>query len=316
MLEDTQLESLYGSMRMMIHSPWDPTNRQIMSHTEYADRLAKCGDKPRASCPGVLQSHGGNVYEHSVWATMQVKQWSEQGDPLMIGVDLPTAMVSTLLHDIGKGGDCIKYCDEHGVSWYDVYNVERYMVDGKQEEDGYHPNFSGQILLGQRPFYLSCSTHSQATLDISRLVRSLGGDHHVDVREVALAAYMHWELGRLNIGDTQGYVGRLQDWCDTFWAHCVTVGLAPTEARARLCVAVAAADISAGTNVRIQGDQALPVQYAIQDVPGMVYASSDPWIQFRMGDNVHRYQQDIVRSVRERYVATSTDKKGPALANP
>ena len=44
------------------------------------------------------------------------------------------------------------------------------------------------------------------------------GDH-VDVREVALAAYMHWELGRLNMGDTEGYARRLQGWCDTFRAH-------------------------------------------------------------------------------------------------
>jgi HD superfamily phosphodiesterase len=80
-----------------------------MSVSDYIENKEKdCGDV----CPGVIQSHGGNVYEHSVWSAMQVKQWSEQKNPLMHGVDIDTAMVSALLHDIGKGGDCIKYCDD------------------------------------------------------------------------------------------------------------------------------------------------------------------------------------------------------------
>ena len=131
------------------------------------------------------------------------------------------------LHDIGKGGDCIKYCDDHDVCWYAVYNTERYFVEGKQKDDGYHPNFSGQILMGQRPFYLSCTIDSRDVLDVPNLVASLG--EQVDPREVALASYMHWEVGRLNIGKPEEFTDRLRRWYDLFMISCARVGLVPTE---------------------------------------------------------------------------------------
>ena len=285
MSNTTQLDHLYRVMKEMIHSPWNPIDKNIMSVSDYIENKAKeCGDV----CPGVIQSHGGNVYEHSVWSAMQVKQWSEQKNPLMHGVDIDTAMVSALLHDIGKGGDCIKYCDDHDVCWY---NTERYFAEGKQKDDGYHLIFSGQILMGQRPFYLSCTIDSRDVLDVPNLVASLG--EQVDPREVALASYMYWEVGRLNIGKPEEFTNRLRRWYDMFMISCARVGLVPTESLVRLCIVVAAADISAGTNIRLKG-QNLPSQYRVGEVPGTIYISSDPWTKFHMDKQIHRYQQNII----------------------
>lgn len=286
----TQLDNLYRVMKEMIHSPWSPIDKRIMSVSDYVDNTAKdCGDNN--VCPEVIQSHGGNVYEHSVWSAMQVKQWSEENDPLIYDVDIDTAMVSALLHDIGKGGDCIKYCDDHGVCWYDVYNTKRYLVGDTQKDDGYHPTFSGQILMGKRPFYLSCSTHRRDILDIPDLIASLGAQ--VDPREVALASYMHWEVGRLNIGKPEELTNRLRRWYDMFMISCARVGLVPTESLVRLCIVVAAADISAGTNIRLKG-QNLPSQYKVGEVPANIYISSDPWTMFKMDKHIHSYQQQVI----------------------
>ena len=148
--------------------------------------------------------------------------------------------------------------------------------------------------MGKRKLYLACSTDTCDILNVPNLVKSLS--EHVDPREVALAAYMHWEVGRLNMGETEEFNNRLQTWYNVFVSSCARVELIPTESLVRLCVAVAAADIAAGTNIRLT-KPTLPIQYNVDRIPDNIHTSSDAWTKFHMDKQIHGYQSKIIEFV-------------------
>ena len=71
----------------------------------------------------------------------------------MQGVNITNARIGALLHDIGKGGSCIMYCNDNDYCWHDIYNEDLYPPG---ETDAYHPNYSREIVLGNRPYFLTC----------------------------------------------------------------------------------------------------------------------------------------------------------------
>jgi hypothetical protein len=158
----------------------------------------------------------------------------------MDGVHLDTAIVSAFFHDVGKGGDCVETCSG-GACWRDMYSNRKY--DGKGEQE--HPLRSGDMILGKTPFIVHCSSCAgNCTIDVRRLITKTFKT--AQVRHVALAAYMHWEFGKMNIPGA-GEQEKIAAYFRAIDGACARCELAPDAGLLRLCIAVACADITAGT---------------------------------------------------------------------
>jgi hypothetical protein len=239
----------------------------------------------------ICQSHEGNLFEHSQWSALQIVQWFNERNDIILGVDKKTAVISAFFHDIGKGGDCIKTCKnslQHRC-WLDMYSPEKY--EGKGEAE--HPVYSRDMILGKRMFKLDCSEKcdSNCEININHVLKDAFPD--ININEVALAAEMHWEFGRINIGEYTRQ--KILDYLASFEKACKNCNLKSSQKLLRLCIVVACADITAGTNKRL-----LPsVNHMIPS--NTKYLGKDPWVAYGMVSKYLRYQADII----ELYNSTS-----------
>lgn len=294
------LGKLKAVMKKYVASPWDAVSKNIMSEKQYNNTLQNFQTKFPANSNGkkfcqtklpngnqrgpyqvkLCQSHSGNLFEHSQWSALQIIKWFNEKDPIMEGVDLRTAIVAAFFHDIGKGGDCETTCKE--TCWHNMYASQKYNGKG----DGVHPNYSGDMILGKIPFKLECDKcNTDCELMINDLIaKTFAG---VSVQEVALAAYMHWEFGKLNFPG-KSLEQKVQIYLDTFNEMCERVGLAPSVKLLRLCMAVACADITAGTNRRL-----LPNVNGIQPAAEK-FLGKDPWVIFGMVGKYLEYRDAVL----------------------
>jgi hypothetical protein len=201
------------AMTKYIASPWDAMDRQIMNSGEYhkyldaCERMAGPNFNRRALCQSKInssnasypyqmrlcQSHSGNLFEHSQWSALQIIKWFNINDPIVAKIDMQTAIVAAFFHDIGKGGDYVRTCEE--MCWYDMYSKEKYNGKG----NAVHPTYSGDMILGLRPFRINCKEGCEIDCDINIKTVLENTFPDVNTSEVALAAEMHWEFGKLNI---------------------------------------------------------------------------------------------------------------------
>jgi hypothetical protein len=279
------IKVLKAAMATYIASPWDAIDRAIMSAASYDDvrRRAEadgvelgelCAARLDASDAAhgyqkrLCQSHAGDLLEHSQWSALQILKWSLEEDQVMDCVDLETAIVSAFFHDVGKGGDCVETC-LGGTCWRDMYSKAKY--DGKGEQE--HPVRSGDMILGKTQFIVNCGDCARnCTLDVRKLIKKT---FTVQVTHVALAAYMHWEFGKMNIPGASE-AEKIAAYLRAFDEACARCGLRPDAGLLRLCIAVACADITAGTNRRL-----LPEVDGIAPAPEK-YLGKDPWTLFAM----------------------------------
>lgn len=298
-LHDQMLKAIFEVMSSYISSPWNPNTKEIMTVDEYdtiLDEFTKLNiEQPDKLCKTdyeqgsklanykmlLCQAHAGNLFDHSQWAALQILQWNTAGVDIMEGVDFLTAYVSAFFHDIGKGGDCIeneKIVNGKLVRWRDMYSPDKYAKQGEQ----LHPEFSGDMILGLRPFYFNCSSYDKINFRI--IIKTLFPD--IDIQAVALSAYMHWEFGKLNIGSAS-LEEKMNQYYKTFVFYCEKCKLEPSLALLKLCIAVSCADIAAGTNSRL-----LPSVCGI--VPSSTkYLGKDPWVAYGM-DKKYKYYRDAL----------------------
>jgi hypothetical protein len=293
------INSIKRSMKRYIASPWDAVSKKITEPQQYknqreeykkefgvekVDKKALCQTQINSSNSRypwqqkLCQSHSGNLFEHSQWSALQIVKWSNDKDPIMDGVNLRTAIVSAFFHDIGKGGDCVISCGN--TCWLDMYANAKYNRKG----DGIHPTYSGDMILGKIPFIPSC-IHKERTISIKTVIEKTYPD--ISIKEVALAAFMHWEFGKLNIpGKPESE--KISIYLKNFKESCDKCNLTPNDTLLRLCIAVACADISAGTNRRLN-----PSINGI--VPAEeVFIGKDPWIMYGMDVNYLKYRQQVL----------------------
>jgi hypothetical protein len=297
------LNGIYKAMSLYISSPWNPNTKEIMSVEEYGsilDEFLRLDiEDPQKLCKKnykkgslldkykmkLCQTHAGNLFDHSQWAALQILQWYKNGVDIMEGVDFFTAYVSAFFHDIGKGGDCIqttKIVNGKAVTWYDMYSPDKFAKQGDQ----LHPEYSGDMILGHRLFQFECNCFD-CQLNFKTLLNILFPN--VNVKEVALGAYMHWEFGKLN------YTGisleeKLKKYYKSFNEYCQKCGLKPSLRLLKLCIAVSCADIAAGTDARL-----------LPNVCGIVptsssYLGKDWWVSLGMDKKYKEYRDILIAS--------------------
>jgi len=295
----SQINSIKRAMKRYIASPWDAISKKITEPQQYknqreaykkefgvekVDKKALCQTRINSSNARypwqqkLCQSHSGNLFEHSQWSALQIVKWSNEKDPLMDGVNIRTAIVSAFFHDIGKGGDCVQSCGNS--CWFDMYADTKYNSKG----DGIHPTYSGDMILGKIPFIPNCQK-KWFKLNIKDILEKTYPD--IPINEVALAAYMHWEFGKLNIpGKPESE--KVEIYLNNFKESCDKCDLTPNESLLRLCIAVACADISAGTNRRLNP--------AVNNIipADEVFVGKDPWIMYGMDVNYLNYRQIVL----------------------
>lgn len=299
-----QIKMLKDAMSTYIASPWDAIDKVIMHSADYVslrrraetdniDLSGLCAARldTRDSAHGyqqrLCQSHAGDLLEHSQWSALQILKWHIERDQVMDGVHLDTAIVSAFFHDIGKGGDCVETC-ERGTCWRDMYSNKKY--DGKGEQE--HPVRSGDMILGKTPFVVDCGHCARnCTIDVRKLIEKTFKT--APVRHVALAAYMHWEFGKLNIPGASEHE-KIAAYFRAFDEACARCELRPDADLLRLCIAVACADITAGTNRRLG-----------PDVSGIVpapekYLGKDPWTLFAMDTKYLIYRTLLLEAFKGR----------------
>lgn len=186
--------------------------------------------------------HAGDLYDHSQWTALQILRWFLEEDKVVSDLDLDTPLIAAFFHDIGKGGDCMSTCMDE-TCWLDIYSKEKY--EGKGE--AVHPVYSGEMLLGKR-LYKKCGI-SEIEIDINSILKETFPQ--CDMKKVALAAYMHWEFGKLNIPGTDMKT-KCKTYLDLYKHYCKTCNLQYKDPYLiKLCIAVACADISGGVNTRV-----------------------------------------------------------------
>jgi hypothetical protein len=293
------LNSIKRVMKGYIASPWNAIDKNIMNTSEYGQVLneykkinqavnkkALCQSKINSTNQRypfqqkLCQSHSGNLFEHSQWSALQILKWYNDKDPVMDGVNLRTAVIAAFFHDIGKGGDCVTTCKD--TCWLNMYASKKYNGKG----NAIHPTYSGDMILGKIPFRLSCQKcNNNCEVNIKDSIKEAFPD--ISIQEVALAAFMHWEFGKLNIPG-KSEEEKIRIYLENFKESCGKCELTPTSDLLRLCIAVACADITAGTNRRLQ-----------PDINGIIPANEkfigkDPWVIFGMEAKYLEYREKVL----------------------
>jgi len=301
-MKPSVLKSLKTVMTKYIASPWDAFNKHILSSGQYKsiqynflnyhrnnnnvseNTLCKRRNLTNTNTKyqqKLCQSHSGNLFQHSQWSALQIIKWNNDGDEIMNNIDLDTAIVSAFFHDIGKGGDCVETCRQQDC-WFDMYASGKYNGKGDQV----HPKYCGDMILGKILFKLKCrDCNSNCSISIKDVLEL--EFPNVNVSEVACAAYMHWEFGKLNIPGKDNAL-KIKEYYDMFFKSCKRSNLEPSKNLLMLCVAVACADITAGTNIRL-----LPDVDGLEPADG-IYLPKDPWILFGMDKKYLVYRQMVL----------------------
>jgi hypothetical protein len=269
----TIIEKLKNDMDTYIATPWEGNNP--LNNNTYIEKIKEEKgdiDINTLSCTNLknkklCESHGGDLFQHSQWSALQIDDWFKNKNEITEGVDYNTAIVSAFFHDIGKGGDCI----------HDMYSSDKYGKKG----DSFHPNYSGKMILGKIKYIIDCKT--KESISIKDLISNLYPS--ININEVALAAFMHWEFGKLNIGNADILNERIDVYIQTFKKYCEECNLKPSLKLLKLCIIVSCADISAGTNERIKNEPY---------VSKRKYVSSDPWSAYGMDKKYLIYRKDVL----------------------
>jgi hypothetical protein len=306
--DENSINKLKRAMALYIASPWNGVDKRIMSPNEY-DNLHKvnygyeCSDKNKGDdlYKKLCQSHGGNLFEHSQWSAIQIIKWFLDKTDIMDDVNLNSAIIAAFFHDIGKGGDCIHTCTKCESTnskecelktntsncWLDMYSKNKYEEKG----DEYHNIESGDVILGKKNFKITCLVKKEnEEISIQKLINDEYAHLKVNYKEIALAAYMHWEFGKLNIPNLQYNATEYIKTFLKFCAHCMVI---PNEQLLKMCIAVSCADIAAGTNVRIK-DSTYGIKVAEQN-----FLSKDPWTDFGMDQNYKSHRNNVIEEFQK-----------------
>jgi hypothetical protein len=115
---------------------------------------------------------------------------------------------------------------------------------------------------------------------------------------------MHWEFGKLNFPG-KSLEQKVGIYLNTFQEMCERVGLVPSEKLLRLCMAVACADITAGTNRRL-----LPNVNGIRPA-NEKFLGKDPWVAFGMVGKYLEYRDAVLAAFSPKPVVNVNNNSSP-----
>ena len=166
---------------------------------------SKC--KPPMKETGVVQTHGGDLFQHSQWSALYITLWYQQANLYPKLHQLLTQVVNSklfntiisdelqekieflqlcgFLHDIGKGGECTTA----RCVTYDMYHEKKYEGRGDQV----HPEYSKNYILNPSKTY----NHLLGPFLEESFARYKNPSQARMI--VALCAAVHWDFGKLNI---------------------------------------------------------------------------------------------------------------------
>ena len=285
-------------LKNYIATPWGYTIDTLDDYyqllDEYNNNLCKidpkseeCLDKnsnkicSKESGKNLCSSHGGDLLEHSQWTALYILLWFKDKNIITEGLDELTCVLSAFFHDIGKASDCV----------YDMYSNEKYEGKGEQV----HPEHSGDIIMGTREL-----KNCEKNISIN-LIKLISNFPNVNIVDIALSAYMHWEFGRINIPLDKHIVFYTEEekleykysrYFSTFMDYVNKLNISPIKSNLlyllKLCIIVSCADIAAGSNVRLKLDFSNIVR-------PQKYPSNDPWVRFNMQNNYISYREGLIK---------------------
>lgn len=241
--EEVYFERLLSDMGTYVHSPCS-------------------GGRAPHKCAHEKQNvhHGGNLREHALWTFHTIILWKSRRAWQTEGVDVYEARVAALLHDVGKGGDCVERCDADGECWRDTYAPQKYGGASART----HTLYGAEMFTGERPYILDCDTGE--TVDVGEMVRSF--DPNISTRRLAVVAYMHYDFGLVGIElDEESYVQK-------FFRACKKYKVRPSLGLLKLVIAISAADIAGASNRHLNA-------MVRRRVP-MLYNSFEPWTRYKI----------------------------------
>ena len=261
-----ELQDVKTQLTKYIATPWDSSNRKLYTLDQYNKECKNC----QGVCKNCAQAHAGDLYEHTQWTMGHIFMWFENNEPETQGLDLATCIVSGFFHDVGKGYDCL----------YDMYHPDKYNKKG----DHTHPTYSCDLVLGKINFNRCDDSNTEIN------IRKVISDNfpHISVELVALASYMHWELGKINIRNEFSEEEKYTTYLQKFREGCNYCSITPSVYALRVCLLVAAADIASGSNKR------LPKTIKGRPILKENYIGFDPWVVYGMDLNYKKYISDVI----------------------
>jgi len=248
------------------------------------------------------QNHGGDLFEHSQWCALYLKMW---GSKKMKDRELLHKLIQDIIktksldkicnsdkrlllleicgffHDIGKGGDKI----------YDIYRKNKY---GKNREDDYHPVVCGDIILKPGKKYDS---------ELKKVLKKILSEFKDPVltrKILALCAFTHWELGKLNMPVDKGGITAKQYIklvCDKI--KKLKIKGIDKVILIKLCMVCSCADIAAAYN-----NELIPEKRGVLnniDIAGMTHLSQGgAWVNFNMNKNHKKIIKKILKETNKR----------------
>jgi len=145
-----------------------PTQKNEVKHT-FDDLLANIKLYKTTN----TSFHAGDLYQHSIWTACVIQQWFEENSFWCEGLteqDKKLAMLTALLHDIGKAGDL----------YFNYFDKEN------------HPEIGFKYLLGKKKYRIDY----QNTFDFSQFFENLGISKN-DQKTIAFLVSAHHEFGKI-----------------------------------------------------------------------------------------------------------------------
>lgn len=232
---------------------------------------------------GLCSSHGGDLLEHSQWCALQVLLWFKNKDPITEDLDIKTSIIAAFFHDIGKGIDCI----------YNMYDPRKY---DNANNDYKHTEYSGDVILGLK---LVTNCEKNININIKDLIEKYFTD--VNIKDIALTSYMHWEFGKINIPlkENETMENKYEEYIKSFLKYASKVGCDTNDKsnllkKLKLCILIGCADIAGSTNIRLLNDFK-EITYE------QIYPSNDTWTKYGMDKNYLNYRERVIEIYTKKF---------------
>lgn len=290
---------LSAMMMNYIATPWCECQ-----DTKKWSACSKCNPSIMSIKKQGVQSHGGDLFQHSQWCALYLTMWLTvllpgrellhktlneiKNSKLFNSIcgpnpnkKLQLIQICGFFHDIGKGGDNI----------FDMYEDNKY---GKHKTDDYHPTICKKIILNPgnrydgvlKPILVSIFEQFKKPVLLKKLV--------------ALCAGTHWTFGKTNIPTDRGGLS-IKQYIDQIDKDIEDVGLSSINRRVlfKLCMVISCADIASAYNNELFNPEISVSKMFNGIVPSTMTHQSigGAWVKFGMNKTHVKLMRNVLRDL-------------------